>query len=55
MIQPENVPPIEISLSVNASPLIARLQTAQTDIVFATDPNLADLDDEMDNLYGGSI
>jgi hypothetical protein len=50
--QPE---PVTVEITVDASQFTEGLRRAQAAALFALHPELADLNDSLDNLYGGSF
>lgn len=47
----EPPPDLIVTLSVDASGFMAAVQHCQSTAIFASHPDLTDLDDELDNLY----
>lgn len=47
--------PVTIEITVDATSAIEALRRAQAGVLFAFHPDLSDLDDSMDNVFGGSF
>lgn len=55
MEQPEELPPLEVEITIDCGPFTEQLRRVQAAMVFGYHPDLADLDDELDILYRGQL
>lgn len=47
--------PVTVEITVDATSAVEALRRAQAGVLFAFHPDLSDLDDSMDNVFGGSF